>query len=126
MGEAKNRGTHEERREQALERRLETSEVIFFFDANDGKLNFGTLTRDDPPNQDSPAVIFAAYIHANFERLAGEAIALHDSHEAAQRGQLPMGNVIVGAPKRSIVTPAGDIASEEAPALVGPDGRPLQ
>jgi hypothetical protein len=123
MGEAKARGTAEERREQSINRELDTAECVIFLKATDGKLNIGFLPRDEEPNQDSPAMIFAAYVNANFTQLAGEAMAMYES---ATQGLPGDGSVMLAeAPKRSIVDAVGNIASD-APALVGPDGGPLQ
>lgn len=127
MGEANNRGDHAERREQAIERHLEEAEVIIMLKATDGRLEVSMLPRDEEPNQDSPAVIFAAFINANFEQLAGQAMSLYMSHAAAERGELPMegSGQIVEAPKRSVVDQAGQIAGD-APVLLGSDGKRLQ
>lgn len=128
MGQASARGNHAERREQSLDRQLDEAEILVFLKGDNGKLTMSMLNRDDPPNQDSPAVIFAAYLSANWEQLAGEAMALYTSHSAATRGELPMeGQVLAAAPTRSLVTPQGDIARvDEAPKLLGPDGEKLQ
>ena len=126
MGEANNRGDHAERLEQAIERHLDEAEVLIMLKADDGKLEVSMLPRDEDPNQDSPAVIFAAFINANFKELAGQAMALYMSHAAAERGELPMegSGQIVEAPKRSVVDQAGQIAGA-GPVLLGPDGERL-
>lgn len=49
MGEANNRGTHAERREQFLERELDTAEVLLFLHADNGRLRMATLPRDEAP-----------------------------------------------------------------------------
>lgn len=122
MGEANQRGTFEERRAEAQERELDNAECLIFLSAENGKLNIRMLPRDETPNQDSPAMIFAAYINANFSQLAGEAMALYESHAAG----LPRAGVIAEAPKRSVQDYGGNIADGDKPRLMGPDGSPLQ
>lgn len=128
MGEANSRGTFEERRNQSLERQLEQSEVIVFLKAEEGKLNISTLTRDEQPNQDSPAVIFAAFLNANFRELAGQAMALAMSHAMAETGELPhAGTVIQESAKPQILDAGGKVARSDQPLrIVGAGGETLQ
>ena len=122
MGEANNRGTFEERREQSLERQLDEAECIVFLKSVDGKLSIGFLPRDETPNTDSPAMIFAAYLGNNFKELAGEAMALSISHQAVLEGEAPAnGQVLATKPERSLLDAQGNIArAEEAPRIILP------
>lgn len=120
MGEANNRGTFDERREQSLERHLDESECIVFLKSDNGKLNIGFLPRDETPNTESPAMIFAAFLSNNFTELAGQAMALSISNAAVQMGEAPAeGRVLVQAPTRSILAADGNIA-KDAPVIVVP------
>lgn len=105
MGQANNRGTAAERREQSLERELDTAECLMFLSGEDGNLRVAFLPRDEQPNVDSPAMVFAAYINANWEQLAGEAMALHASYKA---GIAPSG-IVKHNPQRSIVDVDGKL-----------------
>jgi hypothetical protein len=119
MGEANNRGNHSERREQSLERELDTAECLMFLSGEGGKLRVAFLPRDEQPNVDSPAMVFAAYINANWEQLAGEAMALHASYKM---GIAPSG-IVKQNPQRSIVDSGGNLLrSTDDVALVVPGG----
>ena len=124
MGEANNRGTFEERREQSLERQLDEAECIVFLKSVDGKLSIGFLPRDETPRPDSPAMIFAAYLSNNFKELAGEALALSISHQAVLEGEAPAsGTVLSSIATRSLVDAQGNIArADEAPRIILPGG----
>ena len=124
MGEANNRGTFEERREQSLEWQLDEAECLVFLKSVDGKLSIGFLPRDETPNTDSPAMIFAAYLGNNFKELAGEALALSISHQAVLEGEAPAsGTVLSSIATRSLVDAQGNIArADEAPRIILPGG----
>lgn len=122
MGEANTRGTAQERREQSLERQLDEAECLVFLSVKDGKLHAGFLPRDENPDQDSPAMIFAAFLSENFKNLAGQAIALHDQYKSERDPA-----VITDVPRRSVLGPDGNIArSGEDVEIVVPEGRVLQ
>lgn len=122
MGQANTRGNHQERREQSLERQLDEAECLVFLSVKDGTLHAGFLPRDENPDQDSPAMIFAAFMSANFKNLAGQAIALHDQHKSERDPK-----VITEAPARSILTTDGNIArAGDDVQIVVPDGGMLQ
>lgn len=122
MGQARERGTYEERREQSLERQLDEAECIVFLKSDNGKLKISFLPRDAEPNTESPAMIFAAYLGNNFTQLAGEAMALSISHAAVQMGEAPAaGQVMVATPTRSVLDAQGNVArSDEAPKIILP------
>ena len=123
MGQARERGTYEERREQSLERQLDEAEcIVFLKSGQDGKLRIAFLPRDETPNTESPAMIFAAYLGNNFTQLAGEAMALSISHAAVQMGEAPAaGQVMVATPTRSVLDAQGNVArSDEAPKIILP------
>lgn len=122
MGEANTRGTHQERREQSLERQLDDAECLVFLSVKDGKLHAGFLPRDESPNQDSPAMIFAAFLSENFKNLAGQAVALHEQHKAERDPA-----VITDVPRRSVLGPDGNIArGGDDVQVVVPEGRAPQ
>lgn len=122
MGQANNRGTFDDRREQALEREMDEAECIVFLKSDNGKLKISFLPRDAEPNVDSPAMIFAAYLGNNFTQLAGEAMALSISHAAVQMGEAPAGGqLMVATPTRSVLDAHGNIArADGAPKIILP------
>lgn len=130
MGEANQRGTRPQRvaqadarREQDLVDLLNGSDVCIFLSAKEGKLDMKTITAEEKPNNDNVAVLFAAYLNANFSQLAGEAASLAASHAAG----LPSSATVVEPGRRSVIGSDGQIArAGEAPAVLGPDGRPIQ
>jgi hypothetical protein len=120
MGEAANRGTFDERREEAV---LEAAEVHICVSYEGNKLTVQMFPRDEEPNQDSPAMILAGFINANLKELAEMAMEAKRLSETA---------VPVAAPAPGIVTDATPrIIGADGPAtgevrLVGPDGSTLQ
>lgn len=106
MGEAKNRGSYEERRAAAAE---ENAEAVICVSAEGSNLRIATILRDPEPDQASPAVIFASFINANFEELSRQSWAAYQRSLTAIPAQ---------AESPQLVTDA-------TPRLMGPDGRPL-
>lgn len=118
MGEAKARGDFVERRDQRLNEMVESAEILCAFRIDDtGNLRMETLARDEPPDQDSPAVGFVAYLNANWKQLAGEALALMSSVKGAEiAGRSDIGS-------DTIILPNGRAANEERdPVILGPSG----
>lgn len=106
MGEANARGTLDERIEEAKIKAFDEAEVIIILSTKDGKLNVKMLPRDDEPDQDSPAVIFASFIDHNCKQLAHQAGSLHTAYKDALNPQL----VTDASPRRSILNAQGNIA----------------
>lgn len=114
MGESRSKGnTHEERRAHALDTRLQDAEVVVMLSRKDGKLTIGSITREDPPDQSSPAVKFASFLLSNFTQLAGEAMALAAAHEANETGE-------TDAPQHGVHLIDSDTAKG---TILGADGR---
>lgn len=122
MGEAKNRGTAEERRQQRMTKMLDEAEVLIALNSDDKSISFQILPRDETPNQQSQAIIMASFIQHNFGNLMQTAMAAYLEHQAGGSDKPQM---IKQQPQRSITTPEGGLA-KQAPAIVGPDGRPIQ
>lgn len=114
MGESRSKGnTHEERRAHALDTRLEDAEVVVMLSRKDGKLTMSMIARDDPPDAQSSAVKFAAFLSANFTQLAGEAMALSNAHQASEEGE-------TDAPQQGVHLIDSDTAKG---TILGADGR---
>ena len=78
MGQAKARGTRNERIEQSIRgSEDDDAEIIIFLKATDAQLNVQIAARDETPNQDSPAVILASYLSANMDQLIAESQQAH-------------------------------------------------
>jgi hypothetical protein len=129
MGQANERGTRDERVTQAVQARtfemLEGSEVLIGLSADAAGVSIKCLPRDAEPNQESEAVIVAAFINANFGSLVQTAMQAKKDFEAAQAAGQPNPHMIKQQPQRSITSVDGGLA-KDAPAIVGPDGKPLQ
>ncbi len=121
MGEARARGTYEQRKAKA--QLAEDCEVLIFLKSDEGHLNVQILPRDEEPDEHSPAVIFAAFLNQNMEGLTKAAMDSYRQYQAEQAGE---GAVLTEAPQRSIQTAEGDIAKKDDVGLLGPDGRPMQ
>lgn len=131
MGEARNRGTFAERQRQARDSAFEEAEVLVALskDANGG-LRVQMVTRDEEPDQASPALIFAGYLNANLQQLAGEATALHRAHKANENGETdaPQDGVHIQPARPRLAAVDGTPMTDAKAGLeiLGPDGRPLQ
>lgn len=118
MGEAKARGTYEERRDARLNEMVESAEILIALRVDDaGQLHMETLARDYQVDESSAAVGFAEYLLANWRQLAGEALALKSSAQAATlAGRGDTGESV-------ILLPGGKPANEErAPVILDPRG----
>jgi hypothetical protein len=127
MGEARARGTHEQHREDALLKAIDDAEVLVFLSAKDGGINLQILPRDEEPNADSLAVIIASWLNSNLEAITKAAVlAKMQSEQPAANVATEGGDmrVIASRPVRSVTTVEGGLANE-APTLLGPDGRAL-
>lgn len=124
MGEANQRGTPEERREQAMERMLDSAEVLIALSADEQGVSMQVLPRDEQPDQDSPAVILAGFINANLGNLMQTAFAAKEQHEQNQGAGQQNPQFIKTPGVRSITTPEGGLA-KAGPKLLGPDGKLL-
>lgn len=112
MGEAKERGTAEERREEAV---IESAQAIICLRAQDGGVHCATII--PAQDEDNPAIVLAGYINANLPELMKAAM---DGRQLA-RTAVPH---IVTSVKPRLAGLNGPLDS--APALLGPDGRALQ
>lgn len=116
MGEAAARGTYEERRDARLGEMVEQAEILLTLRVDDnGQLVLSTLARDNPVDENSPAVGFIEYLLANWQQLAGEALALK-STALAGGGRDDLRSGIIELPNGQ---PA---ATERAPVILGPNG----
>lgn len=129
MGEAKSRGSFEERREDAMGRMLDNAEVLIAVSEQEGGIHLSVLPRDEAPNGQSLAVILASWLNSNFEAVTRAAVQAKLQSEQAVTDVTPKDGgdlkAIAMRPVRSITTPEGGLAKGEA-VLLGPDGRPLQ
>jgi hypothetical protein len=126
MGEAKSRGTPEQRAARAvLDEMLDKSEVLIGLSVTDKHVNIKCLPRDAEPDQESLAIIVASFINANFGGLVETAMQAKKDFEAAQAAGQQNAHFIKQRPVRSITTPEGGLATKDA-KIVGPDGNPLQ
>jgi hypothetical protein len=118
MGEAKARGSYEERRDARLNEMVERAEIICCFRVDEGgQLRMETLARDEPVDETSAAIGFVEYLHANWKQLAGEALAL----KSTARGAAHAGRQDVA--EGVIVLPGGRPANEERdPVILGANG----
>jgi hypothetical protein len=99
-------------------------EVILSFDFQDGELNVTAVTREEPPNPESLAVILASYITNNVQFLVQQA---QEAKAASERPKESAGanlSVIATRPVRSLTSVDGGLA-KDAPAIVGPNGERL-
>lgn len=133
MGEAKNRGTLEERQQQAEERHQEEigaaingAEVVVCLREVEGGINLTIIPRDEAPNSESLAVIVASWLNSNLVAITRAAVLAKERSErpAAQVATQEGPVLVTGRPVRSITTPEGALARDAG--LLGPDGRPLQ
>jgi hypothetical protein len=121
MGQAKDRGTQEERRQQRMAKMLDEAEVLIALSSDAKGIQFQILPRDETPNQTSEAVILAAFINHNFGNLMQTAMAAYRQHEAGGSEKTGM---IKQRPVLSLTKPDGALA-KDAPRLVGADGERL-
>ena len=78
MGQAKARGTKEQREAQAKAHQdAEDAEVFVFFKHAQGQLNVQFIARDEEPDQSSPAVILASYLQSNLDQLVKESLVAY-------------------------------------------------
>lgn len=131
MGEANSRGTFEERREEARDRAFKDGEVLIALSKDPaGGLRVQMVSRDEQPDQQSPAVIFAWFLHVNMQQLAGEAMAMSRAHAANEAGDTdaPQGGVhVLGSGPRIAAADGTPMTDAKAGVeIVGPDGKPLQ
>lgn len=118
MGEANQRGTQADRKEQAVNKAFEEAEIVMCISSPDQKsVNIKFLPRDEEPNQDSPAVILASYLNANMAELVVDAVTTkreYDAAIAAGKSNQEAANApalrLAEAPGRSILTADGNIA----------------
>ena len=100
---------------EAPEANPELAEVAIFIETEGDKINFFATTRDDVPNEVSPAIIFAAFLRSNLGGLFNAAMA----GWAASRQQ----KIVAEPPTRTILSADGNVARPDA-ALVLPAGYP--
>jgi hypothetical protein len=117
MGEAKARGSYEERRDQRLNEMVESAEVLIALRVDEaGKLVLSSLARDNPVDESSPAIGFAEFLLANWPELAGQAMALKTTALAGGDRE----DIRAGV----IELPNGLPAGEECdPVILGANGR---
>lgn len=125
MGQANQRGSAEERREQAMARMLDDAEVLIALNENDGAINLQALPRDEVPNQDSAAVILAGFINANLGNLMQTALQARQQHAENLAAGVQNPHMIKQVPVRSLTAVDGGLA-KDAPTIVDTTGRVLQ
>lgn len=125
MGEAKTRGSEQQRREQAVGEVIENAEVLICLSSSDKKVRVAIIPRDEQPDGESLAVILAGFINANFGNLCETALQAKRDFEAAQAAGQPNPQFIKQRPVRSVTRPDGGLA-KDGPVIVGPDGKQLQ
>lgn len=120
MGEANQRGTFDERREEALWR--DADMVIWLRDEGPDKgLHFGAMPQRDDLREDNMAMIFAGFLNANFADLVRMArVAYERSKTAIPQAHKP--EVITEVTPRII---GADGPATAGVRLVGVDGKPV-
>ena len=84
-------------------------EVAILLTATPEGLNVAIHPRDADPDQDSPAMIFASFLHANMDAL------IHDANKAKERFDAAMKPAIVTEIQpKSIQTTDGNLARVDA------------
>lgn len=123
MGEAANRGTYEERVQQAqIHDAVDKAEILIALHAENDVVHASFMPRDAEPDQDSLAMVTAAYINANWKQIAGEAMALYLKRQDEIHGLTP-GQVSLPQP-RHILDAQGNLArdTEDVPKIILPGG----